>query len=314
MVAQIIDGRAHARSLITAVKADIALLQAEKTNIGLATITVGTDYGSVAYENRLRALAHKLGIPYEGYRLDESTSEADLINLVRKLNAEPDVSGILALRPLPAHIDEASIFKHLDPRKDIESVHPENAGLLALGVPRFVPSTAAAAFYLLDSWIDSTGANRADFYHGANIVVIGRSNNVGKPAVSLGFARGAAVASIDEWADRTTGVGRHTRRADVLIVAAGKAGLVKAEHVTENTVVIDVGINPMTDLDGRVRMVGDVDFEPVAARARAITPVPGGVGPITDVWLMSNTVSAARLLAVPSHTNPEFTEPLSEAS
>lgn len=117
-------------------------------------------------------------------------------------------------------------------------------------------------------------------------MVVGRSNNVGKPAISLGYERQATVESVDEWADRTSGIGRHTRWADVLIVAAGKAGLIKAEHVSENAVVIDVGINPQTGDDGRVHMVGDVDYASVASRVRAITPVPGGVGPVTDVWLL----------------------------
>jgi methylenetetrahydrofolate dehydrogenase (NADP+) / methenyltetrahydrofolate cyclohydrolase len=201
------------------------------------------------------------------------------------------------LRPLPPHVNEAVVFRAIDPCKDIEAVHPENAGLLALGVPRFVPSTAASAFHLLDTWLDEVGEDRADFYHRSLIVVVGRSNNVGKPAISLGYDRQAAVASVDEWASRTTGLGPHTRRAGVLIVAAGKPGLIKAEHVSENAVVIDVGINPQTGPDGRVHMVGDVDFASVAPRVRAITPVPGGVGPVTDVWLLRNTVTAARLLA-----------------
>lgn len=125
-----------------------------------------------------------------------------------------------------------------------------------------------------------------------------------KPAISLGYDRQATVASVDEWASRTVGLGRHTRRADVLIVAAGRPGLIKAEHVSEHAVVIDVGINPMTGADGRVHMVGDVDFDSVAPRVRAITSVPGGVGPVTDVWLVHNTVLAARLRAGRSIPDP----------
>ncbi len=160
-----------------------------------------------------------------------------------------------------------------------------------------MPSTAASVFHLLDTWLDSVGEDRAAFYHRANIVVVGRSNNVGKPAISLGHERQATVQSVDEWADRTTGIGRHTRWADVLVVAAGKAGLIRAEHVSEGAVVIDVGINPQTGPDGTVHMVGDVDVASVAPRVRAITPVPGGVGPVTDVWLLRTTVRAARLAA-----------------
>jgi methylenetetrahydrofolate dehydrogenase (NADP+) / methenyltetrahydrofolate cyclohydrolase len=220
-----------------------------------------------------------------------------VIDVVAELNRSPAVSGILVLRPLPPQIDEATVFRCIRPEKDIEAVHPENAGLLALGVPRFVPSTAASAFHLLDTWLEDSGENRADFYRRSTIVVVGRSNNVGKPAVSLAFERQAAVLSIDEWASRTGGLGRHTRAADVLIVAAGRVGLIKAEHVREHTIVIDVGINPITGPDGRVHMVGDVEFATVAERARAITPVPGGVGPVTDVWLLHNAVVAAHLRA-----------------
>jgi methylenetetrahydrofolate dehydrogenase (NADP+)/methenyltetrahydrofolate cyclohydrolase len=297
MGAQLIDGRACARSLKQDLRANIATSRRDGPGIGLATVMVGDGFGSAAYQRRLRKLADELGVPHRHHQLDQSCSQDELIAVVEALGAAPDVSGILVLRPLPGHIDEASVFRALHPLKDVEAVHPENAGLLSLGVPRFVPSTAASAYHLLDSWVDSLGGERADFYRGSVIVVVGRSNNVGKPAISLGYSRQAAVESVDEWADRTTGLGRHTRRADVLIVAAGKPGLIKAEHVAEHAVVIDVGINPQTGPDGRMRMVGDVDFGSVAPRVRAITPVPGGVGPVTDVWLLHNTVLASRFLA-----------------
>ncbi|GHE07427.1 bifunctional protein FolD [Klenkia taihuensis] len=271
--------------------------RADGVGIGLATLAVGDQYSAGAYERRLRRLAAEVGVPYLHRSLPGTASEADVLAELEVLGADPSVTGILVLRPLPPGIDEARVFRAVDPLKDVESVHPENAGLLALGVPRFVPSTAASVFHLLDTWLDSVGEDRAAFYHRANIVVVGRSNNVGKPAISLGYERQATVQSVDEWADRTTGIGRHTRWADVLVVAAGKAGLIRAEHVSEGAVVIDVGINPRTGADGSVHMVGDVDFESVAPRVRAITPVPGGVGPVTDVWLLRNTVTAARLVA-----------------
>jgi methylenetetrahydrofolate dehydrogenase (NADP+) / methenyltetrahydrofolate cyclohydrolase len=249
----------------------------------------------VAYEQRVRRLAAELGVPYQHTNLPETATPAELIGVVQILNADPTVSGILVLRPVPTTIDEASVFRAIDPRKDIEAVHPENAGLLALGVPRFVPSTAASAFHLLDTWLEEAGEDLADFYHRSLIVVVGRSNNVGKPAIALGYERQAAVQSIDEWSDRTKGIGRYTRWADVLIVAAGHPGLIKAEHVSDSAVVIDVGINPRFD-DGTIHMVGDVDHDSVAPRVRALSPVPGGVGPVTDVWVLRNTVLAARLL------------------
>ncbi len=295
MSADVIDGRAAARLLKADLSAEVTRLREDGLGIGLATVVVGDGFSPAAYERRLRRLADELGVPYLPTALPDSVSEADLVAAVAELNAAPEVSGILVLRPLPRHVDEAVVFRAIDPRKDIEAVHPENAGLLALGVARFVPSTAASVFHLLDGWLDSAGEDRADFYHRSLIVVVGRSNNVGKPCISLGYDREAAVESIDEWASRTVGLGRHTRRADVLIVAAGRPGLIKAEHVSENAVVIDVGINPRTGADGRVHMVGDVDFASVAPRVRAITPVPGGVGPVTDVWLLRNTATAARL-------------------
>jgi methylenetetrahydrofolate dehydrogenase (NADP+)/methenyltetrahydrofolate cyclohydrolase len=308
MSAQVIDGRAAARALKEGLTVDVARLREDRIGIGLATVMVGDGFSSGAYERRLRRLTAELGVPYLSRSLPGDAAEADLLDVLAELNSSPEVSGILILRPLPAHIDEATVFRAIAPHKDIEAVHPENAGLLALGTPRFVPSTAASVFHLLDTWLDSVGENRADFYHRSLIVVVGRSNNVGKPAISLGYERQATVESVDEWASRTTGLGRYTRWADVLIVAAGKPGLIKAEHVSEDAVVIDVGINPQTGADGRVHMVGDVDYASVAPRVRAITPVPGGVGPVTDVWLLRNTVTAARLAA----TSP--TRALVEAS
>ncbi|WP_308817216.1 bifunctional 5,10-methylenetetrahydrofolate dehydrogenase/5,10-methenyltetrahydrofolate cyclohydrolase [Pseudonocardia alni] len=293
MTAQVIDGRACARAMKAELIDEVAQVHGHAT--GLATIMVGDDYGSVAYERRLQRLAREVGIAHFPHRLEGSAGIDEVSETVERLNTDDRVSGILVLRPLPPGVDESAVFRAIDPGKDVEAVHPENAGLLALGTPRFVPSTAASVFHLLDSWLDSVGEDRADFYHRSSIVVVGRSNNVGKPAISLGYEREATVQSVDVWADRTTGIGRHTRWADVLIVAAGKAGLVKAEHVSDNAIVIDVGINPMTGVDGRVHMVGDVDVESVAPRVRALTPVPGGVGPVTDVWLLRNTVLAARL-------------------
>ncbi len=295
MSAQVIDGRACARALKASVAADIGRLKEERLPIGLATVMVGGTYSSVAYERRLRRLAADLDVPYVPRKLPVTVSQAELDDTIAELNADPGVSGILILRPLPPHLSEAATFQSIHPAKDIEAVHPQNAGLLALGVPRYVPSTAASAYHLLDTWLDSVGEDRADFYHRSLIVVVGRSNNVGKPAVSLGYDRQAAVESIDEWASHTGTLGRHTRRADVLIVAAGRPGLIQAEHVNDHAVVIDVGINPRTGPDGVTHLVGDVDHATVAPRVRAITPVPGGVGPVTDVWLLRNTAAAARV-------------------
>ncbi|TCK21308.1 bifunctional 5,10-methylenetetrahydrofolate dehydrogenase/5,10-methenyltetrahydrofolate cyclohydrolase [Pseudonocardia endophytica] len=296
--AELIDGRSVARRLRAEVRREIARLPDEAATCGLATVMVGVNEAAAVYERRLRALAGRLGIGYRHLWLADGCPTRDVARVVDQLNSDPSVHGILLLRPFPSGVSETDVFARLDPAKDIEAVHPENAGLLAMGTPRFEPSTPAAAFHMLDTWLDATGQDRARFYRGATIVVVGRSNNVGKPALALGHARGAIVVSCDEWASRTGNLAEVTLRADVLIVAAGVPNLIGPEHVADGAVLLDVGINPVTDPEsGRTRMVGDIDLPAVLHHARAATPVPGGVGPVTDVWLMRNCVRAASLRA-----------------
>jgi methylenetetrahydrofolate dehydrogenase (NADP+)/methenyltetrahydrofolate cyclohydrolase len=295
VTAQIMDGRRVAKALKHEVAEEVSRLRGHRCR--LATVMVGQDYSAGAYERRLVRVADELGVGYQGHTLPASSAVEDVLAVIGGLNADPRVSGILVLRPLPAQVDEALVFTALSPHKDIEAVHPVNAGLLALGTPRFMPSTPASVFYLLDSWLDEVGESRPEFYHRSTIVVVGRSNNVGKPAALLGYARQAVTVSCDEWVSRTGRLAEVTSGADVLIVAAGVAGLIGAEHVSPEMVVLDVGINPVTDpVEGAVHLVGDVDFAAVAPVVRAISPVPGGVGPVTDVWLMRNTAAAARLI------------------
>jgi methylenetetrahydrofolate dehydrogenase (NADP+)/methenyltetrahydrofolate cyclohydrolase len=296
--AEVIDGRAVAKRLADEVRGELAELSARGITCGLATVLVGTDYAAAAYERRLRREADELGITYRHYYLGADSDQATVERVVRDLGDDPAVHGVLVLRPLPTHLDESCVFQALDPRKDVEAVHPENAGLLALGTPRFVPSTPAAVFHVLDGWLADQGLDPVDFYRNATVAVVGRSSNVGRPAVSLAFQRQAVVVSCDEWASRTGRLAEQTRLADVLIVAAGVPGLIGAEHVAPGAIVLDVGINPVTGEDGRIRLVGDVALEDVAATARAVTPVPGGIGPVTDVWLMRNTAIAAAGSAV----------------
>jgi methylenetetrahydrofolate dehydrogenase (NADP+)/methenyltetrahydrofolate cyclohydrolase len=227
--------------------------------------------------------------------IDADANAADVVDAITALNDDPTISAILVLRPLPDHIGEAEVFRAVAPTKDVEGVHPENLGLLALGQPRFVSPTAASAFHVLDEWIDQSGIARHEFYHDSLIVVVGRSNNVGKPAMLLALQRQAALESVDEWASRNGQLGWHTRRADVLIVAAGSPELIHGEHVREGTIVLDVGVNAVIDHSGATRIVGDVDFAQVRSRARALTAVPDGIGPLTDLWLLRNTAAAARL-------------------
>lgn len=298
MTFTIIDGAKIADDLKRHVAREVAELAEGGIGCGLATVLVGEDFGSRAYQRRLARLADELAVPHLSVTLPGDGTPQEALATIDRLNRDDAVTGVLVFRPLPAQMDEAEVFGALSPLKDIEAVHPENAGLLTLGTPRYVPSTAASVFHVLDHWLDDAGEDREAFYHHSSVVVVGRSNNVGKPAVSLAYARQASVESIDAWASRTGKLGWHTRRADVLVVAAGVPGLIRAEHVRDGAVVLDVGINPVRDsATGRTRMVGDVDFADVAPRTRAITPVPGGIGPVTDIWLLRNTVAAAHNIA-----------------
>lgn len=298
MSATVIDGDALAAELRAEVETQARALEADGVVPGLATLLVGDDYASAAYERRVERLAGELGCRYACERLPAGVEEADVLAIVGKLNADPRVSGILVLRPLPPQVDEGHVYRTLDPLKDIEAVHPDNAGLLALGQPRFVPSTPASVFWMLDRHVESLGGDPKTFYNGLDLVLVGRSNNVGKPALWLGLARNATVISAHHFTAQAGRLEGHTREADILVVAAGVPRLLTGEMVKPGSIVIDVGINPERDeATGKVRMVGDVDFESVAAVASAISPVPGGVGPITDVFLLRNAVHAAALQA-----------------
>lgn len=296
MPAHVIDGNAIAAEFKSRLQYEISDLHQAEIFPGLATLQVGDDYAASAYERRVRRLAGETGIRYDVARLPEDASDADVLATIGRFNADPRISGILVLRPLGDSHDEGAIFQTLDPSKDIEVVHPSNAGLLALGCPRYVPSTPGSCFYLLDRYLDQIGEDRRAFFSRSLIVFIGRSNNVGKPALLLGLDRNATVISCDKHTSDAGKLRQLTRQADVLIVAAGVAGLIGGDDVKPGAIVVDVGINPQYDpMSGRIRMVGDVCFKEVEEVASALTPVPGGVGPVTDVWLVHNTVRAARL-------------------
>lgn len=297
MGAHVIDGKRLAHELKQRLAAEIKQLADQGIRPGLATVLLGESYPAKAYERRVRQLAEELGCHYVAEHLPDDIEQADAVAAVGKLDADPRISGILVLRPLPDHISEVAMYRALDPLKDIEAVHPVNAGLLALGRPRYVPSTPASAFHLLDHYLAESGRDTADFYAGANVVVVGRSNNVGKPAIHLGFARHATVLSCDVHSYEAGLLYQHTANADVIVVAAGAPGLIAGEHVKDGVIAVDVGINPIPRDNGKVRLVGDLDYDSVAAKAEAVSPVPGGVGPITDVWLLKNTIAAARLTA-----------------
>ena len=292
--ATIIDGRAMADEL----REDLANKIAASGNRppGLATLLVGDVYTAMAYERRLGRLAEDLGCHYDNQHLPADSELAEVLATIGRLNADPRISGIIVLRPLPDHIPEESLYRRLDPLKDVEAVHPWNAGLVALGEPRFVPSTPSAAFYMLDRYLADSGRDPSSFYEKSTIVLVGRSNNVGKPGLWLGLERHATVISCDRWCDEHGRLRHYTRQGDVLIVAAGVPGLITGDDVRDGVIAIDIGINAVTDPEtDRVRLVGDLDFGSVLERAEAVSPVPGGVGPITDVWLLANTLKAAGL-------------------
>jgi methylenetetrahydrofolate dehydrogenase (NADP+) / methenyltetrahydrofolate cyclohydrolase len=291
MGATVIDGNALAEELSQHVHHELEQLKISGSAPGLATILVGEDDAAAAYERHVRRLAERLGCGYANEHLPADAELADVLAVVGKLNADPRVTGILVLRPLPSGISEPLVYRALDPYKDVEAVHPENAGLLAQGRPRFVPSTPASCFYVLDSYLRSAGRDPRSAYTGMTLVVVGRSDSVGKPAAALGLQRDCTVITCHS---RTADLGACTRQADILIVAAGVAGLVTGDMVKDGVIAVDVGIDPVKDPEtGKVRFVGDIEFESVVGKAEAITPVPGGVGPITDVWLIGNAVSAA---------------------
>jgi methylenetetrahydrofolate dehydrogenase (NADP+) / methenyltetrahydrofolate cyclohydrolase len=293
-VAETIDGRGYADQLLDEVVRGLRDLPDGR--VGIATVLVGDDYAAAVYQRRIDRNARAAGVISRPERMPADATLGQVVGKIAELDMDPDISGILVLRPLPSHIPESKVFRALPPLKDVEALHPENAGLLALGMPRFVPSTPAAAFHMLDRYMASTGRDPALAYDGVNLVLVGRSNNVGKPAAILGLARNATVISCHRETYDAGRLSGHTRAADILVVAAGVPGLITGDMVRDGAIVVDIGINPVPDDHGRVRLVGDVDFDSVAERAEAVSPVPGGVGPITDVWLLHNSLLAAHAL------------------
>jgi methylenetetrahydrofolate dehydrogenase (NADP+)/methenyltetrahydrofolate cyclohydrolase len=294
-MATVIDGRAYAAELRERVRGELGRLPDGAA--GIATILIGDDYAAAVYQRRIDTHAREVGMATRMVQMPADATLGQVVGKLAELDVDPEISGILVLRPMPAHLPEARIFKALPTLKDIEAQHPENAGLLALGMPRFIPSTAGAAFHMLDRYMLQSGRDPAFAYDGINLVIVGRSNNVGKPAAILGLARNATVISAHKHTSDAGRLAEHTLAADVLLVAAGVPGLITGDMVREGAIVVDIGINAVPQPGGKVRLVGDVEFDSVAARAEAISPVPGGVGPITDLWVLHNAIIAARGLA-----------------
>ncbi|MFH1639917.1 MAG: tetrahydrofolate dehydrogenase/cyclohydrolase catalytic domain-containing protein [Chloroflexota bacterium] len=290
MTAQIIDGSSISKQIREELKQKVVELK-EKHNItpGLATILVGGDPASKIYIGQKEKAANSLGIYSERYDLPETTTETELLALVARLNEAPQIHGILVQVPLPQHINENVVTFSINPKKDADGFHPANLGKLMLGEPDFIPCTPAGIQQLLIR----SGVPIA----GAEAVVVCRSNIVGKPIANLLLQKkDGANATVTVCHTGTRDLAAHTRRADILIVATGRPKTITADMVNENCVIIDAGINRIGKTPkGRDILVGDVDFEEVKEKVKAITPVPGGVGPMTVTMLMANTVKAAKL-------------------
>jgi methylenetetrahydrofolate dehydrogenase (NADP+)/methenyltetrahydrofolate cyclohydrolase len=289
-MAKLIDGRAIAEKVYVDLCRDIAELKAKGVTPGLAVVLVGDNPASRAYVRSKDKMCRELGLHSIKLELPASITQTELLGRVEELNRDSSIHGILVQSPPPEHINEAAIVRALDPRKDVDGFHPENVAKLVLDDPSgFVPCTPLGVQRLL-----TETEIKID---GAHVVVLGRSMIVGKPLALLLMQKNKnANATVTVVHSRSRDLAGITRAADILVAAIGRAEFVKANHVREGAVVIDVGINRVEEATSErgYRLVGDVAFDEVSKKARAITPVPGGVGPMTIAMLMSNTVKAAR--------------------
>lgn len=279
MPAKLLEGKPIAEKIKEQIKQEIASLGRPPV---LASILTGDNAGAEAYVKSQKKNAEGLGIDYHLQRLGADTTESGLIEFIQKLNADKNVNGIIIQMPLPAQIDYKKISQFILPEKDIEGMHPENIGKILFGKAKIAPCTAASCMELIK-------ASGVDLY-GKEVVVVGHSEIVGKPLALLLLEQFATVTVCHIGTSKVGKLEEHVKKAEVLIVAVGRAGLIKGDWVKDGAVVIDVGINRVND-----KIVGDVEFEGASQRASYITPVPGGVGPLTVTLLMRNLVEAAKL-------------------
>jgi methylenetetrahydrofolate dehydrogenase (NADP+)/methenyltetrahydrofolate cyclohydrolase len=280
--AKILDGKAVAARIRADLARQAAALTERGVQPGLAVVLVGDDPASQIYVRGKTKACAEAGIRTFDHRLPATTTKSELLALIGRLNADPQVDGILIQLPLPAGLDSREILPAVDPRKDVDGIHPENLGRLVMGEPRFVACTPLGVMTL----IEETGVKLA----GAEAVVVGRSNMVGKPMVALLTGADATVTACHS---KTRDLAGAVGRADVVVAAVGRAEMIRGAWIKPGAVVIDVGINRQPS----GKLLGDVEFAPAAARASAITPVPGGVGPMTIAMLLVNTVKAAKIRA-----------------
>jgi len=279
MKAKLLEGKVLAEKIKEDLKKEISALN---KSITLAAIQVGENPSSEIYLKSQKKNAENLGINYQLLKLDVTTKEEELLALIDKINRDSSINGVIIQMPLPAQISRQKVIEAISGIKDVEGMHPANLGQIILGKPIFIPCTAQAAFEL----VKSTGVN----LYGKEVVIVGHSEIVGKPLNLLFLNEFATVTVCHIGTSQAGHLEEHVRRAEILVVAVGKANLIKGDWIKEDALVIDVGINKVGD-----KIVGDVEFGPAAERASFITPVPGGVGPLTVTMLMRNLVKAVKL-------------------
>jgi len=277
-LARLLEGKPIAENIKEEIRQQVGILKHKPV---LASIMVGENAGAEAYVKSQKKTSEALGIEYQFHKLVADTQEKHLIEFIQKLNTDKSVNGIIIQMPLPPQIDYKKISQFILPEKDVEGMHPVNIGKIVFGKAKLLPCTAAAVMELLNS-------TERDLY-GKEVVVVGHSEIVGKPLSLLLLDKFATVTVCHIGTSQAGKLEEHVRRAEVLVVAVGKAGLIKGDWVKDGAIVIDVGINRVAD-----KIVGDVEFEPAEKKAAYITPVPGGVGPLTVTMLMRNLIEAAK--------------------
>jgi len=297
--AKVIDCVAIADEIKEELKKEIEKLKAKGITVGIATVLIGEDFGAKMYRKQVEKFCQEMGVEYTNANPPAESTEEEVVKIVKELNANKKMSGILPLRPFPEHISDYAIINSIELDKDIDCFHPYNMGKLTLGEITFAPATPSACIEIMDR----ENVN----FEGAEIVVVGHSNIVGKPISILCINRNATTTTTHIFTSMAGNIAKHTTGADILIVAAGKAGLITPYLIKEGAFVIDVGINRVKVLDEngnpvlnekgkpKTKTVGDVDFDSVKEKAGKITPVPGGVGAITNMELMKNAVKAAKI-------------------
>lgn len=292
MTAQIIDGKQVAADMRAELKEEVAELKEKGIVPGLGVILVGEDPASKSYVTAKERACEEIGIYSDDNRLPEDATQEELMAVVERMNKDPKINGILVQLPLPKHLNEAEVLLAIDPDKDVDGFHPMNVGKMIVGEKAFLPCTPHGVIQLLIR----SGAT----IEGANVVIVGRSNIVGKPLANMLIQKSkTGNATVTVCHTRTKDLADQTRQADIVIAAAGRPNTITADMVKEGVVVIDVGVNRVEDATKKrgYRLVGDVDFEAVKEKASHITPVPGGVGPMTITMLLYNTVESAKRAA-----------------